>query len=125
MKVNLSDAEWKLMNPLWDHAPRTITELTSLVRRDTGWSKSTVITMLSRLEAKGAVRHEDGLRAKQYYPLIRREDTARAETESFLSRVYGGSLGLMMSAMVDSHALTEEDIAQLSAILDKAKEDAK
>ena len=125
MKVNLSDAEWKLMNPLWDHAPRTITELTALVRRDTGWSKSTVITMLSRLEAKGAVRHEEGLRAKQYYPLIRREDTARAETESFLSRVYGGSLGLMMSAMVDSHALTEEDIAQLSAILDKAKEDAR
>ena len=32
MKVNLSDAEWKLMNPLWDHAPRTIMELTALVR---------------------------------------------------------------------------------------------
>ena len=125
MKVNLSDAEWKLMNHLWDHAPRTIMELTALVRGDTGWSKSTVITMLSRLEGKGAVRHEEGLRAKQYYPLVRREDAARAETESFLSRVYGGSLGLMMSAMVDSHALTEEDIAQLSAILDKAKEDVK
>ena len=125
MKVHLSDGEWKLMNKLWDASPRTITELTAALRGDTGWSKNTVITMLSRLEAKGAVRHEDGLRAKQYYPLIRREDTARAETESFLSRVYGGSLGLMMSAMVDSHALTEEDIAQLSAILDKAKEDAK
>ena len=120
MKVNLSDAEWKLMNPLWDHAPRTITELTALVRGDTGWSKSTVITMLSRLEAKGAVRHEEGLRAKQYYPLIRREDAARAETESFLSRVYGGSLGLMMSAMVEKNALTENDIAELSAILEKA-----
>ena len=125
MSVSLGDAGCKLARPLWGHAPRTITELTGLVRGDTGWSKSTVITMLSRLEAKGAVRHEDGLRAKQYYPLIRREDTARAETESFLSRVYGGSLGLMMSAMVDSHALTEEDIAQLSAILDKAKEDAR
>ena len=125
MKVNLSDAEWKLMNPLWDQAPRTMMELTALVREDTGWSKSTVITMLSRLEAKGAVCHEEGQRAKQYYPLIRQEDAARAETESFLSRVYGGSLGLMMSAMVDSHALTEKDIAQLSAILDKAKEDVK
>ena len=125
MKINLSDSEWKLMNRLWDRAPMTIMELTAALREDTGWTKNTVITMLSRLEAKGAVRHEDGLRAKQYYPLIRREDTARAETESFLSRVYGGSLGLMMSAMVDSHALTEEDIAQLSAILDKAKEDAR
>ena len=125
MKINLSDSEWRLMNRLWDRSPMTITELTAALREDTGWTKNTIITMLSRLEAKGAVRHEEGLRAKQYYPLIRREDTARAETESFLSRVYGGSLGLMMSAMVDSHALTEEDIAQLSAILDKAKEDAR
>ena len=125
MKVHLSDGEWKLMNKLWDASPRTMMELTALVREDTCWCKSTVITMLSRLEAKGAVCHEEGQRAKQYYPLIRQEDAARAETESFLSRVYGGSLGLMMSAMVDSHALTEEDIAQLSAILDKAKEDAR
>ena len=125
MKITLSDGEWKLMNRLWDHAPRTITELVAALREETGWSKNTVITMLGRLEAKGAVRHEEGLRAKQYYPLIRREEAARAETESFLSRVDGGSLGLMMSAMVDSHALTEEDIAQLSAILDKAKEDGR
>ena len=120
MKITLSDGEWKLMNRLWDQAPLTIMELTAALREETGWTKNTVITMLSRLEAKGAVRHEEGLRAKQYYPLIRREDAARAETESFLSRVYGGSLGLMMSAMVDSRRLTPEDIAELSAILEKA-----
>ena len=120
MKVNLSDAEWKLMNPLWDRAPRTMMELTALVREDTGWSKSTVITMLSRLEAKGVVRYEEGVRAKQYFPTIDREDAARAETESFLSKVYGGSLGLMVSNLVESHALTEADIAELSAILEKA-----
>ena len=120
MKINLSDSEWKLMRHLWGHAPQTITELTAAVREDLGWSKNTVITMLSRLEAKGAVRHEEGGRAKQYYPVLRREDAARAETESFLSKVYGGSLGLMMSAMVESRRLTEADIAELSAILEKA-----
>ena len=52
--------------------------------------------------------------------LLRREDAARAETENFLSKVYGGSLGLMMSAMAQSKALTEEDIAELSAILERA-----
>ena len=76
--------------------------------------------MLSRLEAKGAVRHEEGRKAKRYYPALRREDAARDETESFLSKVYGGSLGLMMSAMVESRRLSESDIAELSAILDKA-----
>ena len=81
---------------------------------------TTVITMLARLEAKGAVRHEEGGRAKRYFPAVDREDAAAAETESFLSRVYGGSLGLMMSAMVESRQLTEADIAELSAILERA-----
>ena len=120
MNVSLSDGEWKLMNRLWEHAPRTITELTAALREETGWSKNTIITMLSRLEAKGAVTHTEGQRAKQYSPLILREDAAREETESFLSKVYGGSLGLMMSAMTQSKSLTEEDIAELSAILERA-----
>ena len=120
MKIDLSNSEWKLMRRLWDHSPRTITELTAALREETGWSKNTVITMLSRLEAKGAVRHEEGGRAKRYFPILRREDAARDETESFLSKVYSGSLGLMMSAMVESRQLTESDIAELSAILDKA-----
>ena len=120
MQVNLSDSEWKLMNRLWEQSPRTIMELTASLKEDTGWSKNTVITMLARLEAKGAVRHEEGGRAKRYAPLLRREDAARAETENFLSKVYGGSLGLMMSAMTQSKSLTEEDIAELSAILERA-----
>ncbi len=120
MKVNLSDSEWKLMRRLWERSPRTITELTAALQEETGWGKHTVITMLSRLEAKGAVRHEEGQRAKQYYPSLRQADAARAETESFLSKVYGGSLGLMMSAMVESRQLTEADIAELSAILEQA-----
>ena len=125
MRIDLSNSEWKLMRGLWDQAPRTITELTAALREETGWSKNTVITMLARLEAKGAVRHEAGERAKRYYPALRREDAVRDETESFLSKVYGGSLGLMMSAMVESRRLSEEDISELAAILDKAGGEAR
>ena len=120
MQMSLSDSEWKLMNHLWDAAPRTITELTAAVKDETGWSKNTVITMLSRLEAKGAVRHEEGLRAKRYFPAVERQAAARAETENFLSKVYGGNLGLMVSNLVESRKLSPEDIAELSAILEKA-----
>ena len=47
-KIHLSDGEWKLMNLLWDRAPQTITELIRALASDTGWSKHTVIKMLSR-----------------------------------------------------------------------------
>ena len=87
MKINLSDSEWKLMNHLWTSAPKTITELTAELREETGWSKNTVITMLSRLEAKGAVRHEAGLRAKRYFPSLRREDAADGHRSAALDQV--------------------------------------
>ena len=123
MKSILSDGEWKLMNHLWEKGRLTITQLTGELKEETGWGKHTVITMLSRLEAKGVVAHDETTQAKRYYPLLEKEEAAQAETSSFLDRVYGGKLGLMMSAMVDAQALTEEDIDELTAILENAKGD--
>ena len=124
MKVSLSDGEWKLMYKLWEEPSRTIAQLTAALQPETGWSKHTVITMLNRLEGKGAVEHDGGI-PKHYSPKLNQEDAARSETRSFLDKVYGGRLGLMMSAMVDSQTLTQEDIDELTAILENAKEGEK
>lgn len=120
--VQLSPGEWKLMEQLWAESPQTITRLTAALQPATGWGKHTVITMLNRLEAKGAVAHDGGHPAKRYSAVLKKEDAAQSETRSFLDKVYGGRLGLMMSAMVDSRALTQEDIDELTAILESAKE---
>ena len=124
MKIHLSDGEWKLMDRLWEDGPATITQLTHALEGDTGWSKHTIITMLSRLEAKGAVTHHEEGRAKEYAPLLPRQQAEEIAPRHFLDKVYGGSLGLMMSTLVDSRALTQEDIDQLSAILEQAKEES-
>ena len=79
MKTELSDGEWTLMKVLWESAPMTITQLTGAMKDRTGWSKHTIISMLSRLEAKGAVSHTSGERAKLYAPLLDRRDAAREE----------------------------------------------
>lgn len=119
-QISLSDGEWKLMNRLWEQSPMTIMELTAALRAETGWTKNTVITMLARLGAKGAVLCEQGERAKRYSPALERKDAARAETENFLGKVYGGSLGLLMAAMAESRGLSQADVAELSAILERA-----
>ena len=121
-KIGLSETEWKLMDELWEEPPKTITQLTRALEEDTGWGKNVIITMLKRLEAKGAVRHEEGERAKQFYPAVSREDTALEETRGFLNRVYSGSLGLMVDAMVNSRSLSDREIEELKEILKKAAE---
>ena len=121
--VNLSDGEWKLMNVLWDHAPCTITQLDEQLWEETGWSTHTIISMLTRLQSKGAVSYRMGTRAKQFYPTIDRLETQRQETKSFLSKLYGGSLGLMVNTLLEEKALTREELDELDAILKKAEEE--
>lgn len=118
--VSLSDGEWKIMNQLWEREG-TITELKNELSKETGWDKHIVITMLSRMEKKGAVAHRDGGRAKIFYPLVTREEVSMQETRGFLRKVYRGSLGMMVNAMVEDQALTEEEIQELYGILDQAK----
>ncbi len=118
--VSLSDGEWKIMNRLWERES-TITELKNDLSKETGWDKHIIITMLSRMEKKGAVAHRDGGRAKIFYPLVNREEVSMQETRGFLQKVYQGSLGMMINAMVEDQALSEEEIQELYGILDQAR----
>jgi len=124
-QINLSDGEWNIMNALWEAAPQTIMQLTAALEESTGWSKHTIITMLGRMEAKGAVRYEQGIKAKQYYPAVERTETVMNETESFLDKVYFGSLRLMVNTMVEKKNLSKDEINELYAILKKAEEEVK
>jgi len=123
MKTELSDGEWVLMKALWESAPMTITQLTAALKDSTGWTKHTIISMLSRLEAKRVVHYESNGRAKVYSPVLQREDAAKRETSHFLEKVFDGHLGVMLNAVMDSRPLTQADLDELSAILEKAKEE--
>lgn len=123
--VSLSDGEWKLMNSIWKTYPQTVTQLVAELKDDTSWSKHTIISMLTRLENKGAVKHEEGKRAKQFYPVINREDAQIEETQSFLERLYGGSLGVMVNTFVQEKGLSKSEIDELYSILKKAEEEQK
>jgi len=119
--IRLSEGEWKIMNLLWADAPRTIAQLVFALKEDTGWTKGTVFMMLSRLGEKGAVRFEEGGRSKLFYPTVKKEAAAHQETESFLSRVYGGSLSLLVASMAGQKALSSKEIGELYDILREAE----
>lgn len=116
-KVKLSDAEWKLMNELWEEPYLTITVLTERMKEVTGWDKHTIITMLGRMEKKGAVSYRQQGRAKEFYPIIGREKISEEETESFLERVYQGSLSLMLCQMMRREKLTAKEREELKRML--------
>ena len=120
--ITLTNAEWSVMECLWESSPKTGREITDQLERAEGWNRSTTLTLLSRLEAKGAVLSDTDGRKKTFSPLLRREDAALHEAEDFLSRVYKGSLSLMVSSLTKKKALPKEETDQLYAMLKKLEE---
>ena len=119
--VALSEAEWKVMEELWDRAPATGRELCERLEKRCGWNRSTTLTLLRRMEAKGAVAASQDGAVKTFTPLLRREEAALRETESFLSRVYHGSLSMMVSTLSQKQALSQKEIDELYALLKEAE----
>ena len=122
--TELSHSEWLVMEELWK-SPHTLMELVALLGDSVGWSKSTVATMVRRMEEKGIIGYRERGRAKEFYPILSRKTVTERETNSLLQRAYNGSLGLLVSAMASSRGLTQADIDELYEILRKAEEDAK
>ena len=124
-ELTLTHSEWNVLDCLWDRSPMTVMELVAALRERVGWAKSTTITTLRRMEDKGLVRAEVRGRTRHYFPAVDRARAVRRETRSFLDKVYRGSVGLMVSSMVQDQALSREEIDQLYEILRQAEEGRK
>ena len=119
---NLTPTEWHLMECLWEYAPRTGREAAEYMAQSQGWSRSTTLTLLRRMSAKGfiACREENGVNV--YSPLIARSEAVVRETDSFLSRVYRGSVSTLLSAVTQRQSLSRQEIDELYDIIRKAEE---
>lgn len=124
-KIQLSNAEWKIMDRLWEMPDLTIRQLTAGLEEDTGWDKHTIITLLGRMKKKGAVSYRQKGRAKEFYPLVSRREVSREETKSFLEKVYKGSLSMMVHSMVEDQSLSQEEIGELYEILRESERKGK
>lgn len=118
----LSTAEWHVMESLWEYSPKVGSRVVADLKDSVGWSRSTTLTMLKRMTDKGLIACEDGESMKTYRPLLERKEAVQKETESFLDRVYHGSLSMLLNHFVEKQSLSQEEIAELRRILDQANE---
>lgn len=116
-------SDWKVLERLWDESPQTLTQLVHTLSREVGWSKSTVATMVRRMEGKGLLRFEEGGgRARLIYPALTREEASRSETNGLIDKVFRGSPGLLMASLIEGGELSQGEIDELYAMLKKAEE---
>lgn len=107
------------MKVLWERSPRTANEIVEILEPLTGWNPRTIRTLLNRLLKKKALRFETAGREYLYAPSVEERECVRAESQSFLDRLFGGSLKPMLVSLLEHKDLSRREIDELRKILDE------
>ena len=111
----LFDSELKVMEPLWENGPQSAGELAKRLAASCGWNRNTTYTVIKKLVDKGAVARSDpGFLCT---PLVSREEVQRLETDSLISRLFGGSRTQFLSAFLSENDLTPAEADQLRELI--------
>lgn len=112
-KVTVSDAELEILEALWSaDTALNASEIRTRLGENKNWERTTVLTLIQRLLKKEVISQEK--REVYYYvPCIKREEYVKEETKNFVDKFFKGSSRNLAAALVNSEALTKEDIEEL------------
>ena len=115
----ISDAEWQVMKVFWKYGRLTANEVIEKFDGATSWKPRTIKTLLGRLVKKKAIAFNKDGRTNIYYPLVAENDCVKAESQSFLEKVFSGSLNVMFANFLEEEKLSAAEIEELKRILDQ------
>ena len=119
MPIQCTDAEWKILEVLWDRSPRTMSEIMKTLEPTMGWTRHTVITLLKRMQEKGTVAVDESGEVKRYSPLMTQEEASAQQTKKLLDHVFSGRASLLINHLVDSGEITLKEMDELMDIMRK------
>ncbi len=117
--TSLTAREREIMDIVYRHGQQTASEIRANLRRSP--SGQAVRTMLTRLEAKGVLRHKKQGNRFLYRPTVSQSWARRSALASLLATFFDGSPVKTVGAILDQHAtkLSEEEIRKLSSMIAK------
>ena len=120
--MKLAETEYRVMNLIWADEGISAKNLAEALGKSIGWSKTTTYTMVGRCVDKGLIRREE----PDYLcvPCLSRNDNTRAETDRLIDTEYGGSVDLLMTALIGQGRLSAGQLKALYETLDRMEDDA-
>jgi len=118
----ITNAEWKIMEILWDKPPMAPKEIVNALQAEK-WSYTTIMTLLSRLVKKKAVRIVPENSANHYQAAVDRQNCVKQETQLLLDKVFKGSMKDLIANFIDQEKLTKGEIDEIKSLLNRKNPD--
>lgn len=117
----ISDAEWDVMKIIWKYPYCTASEVIKALEDYKDWKPKTVKTLIRRLLEKQVLGYEVSGREYKYFSLVNEQECIKSESNSFLQRIYRGSIKALLLNYIEDNKLSKEDIEELTNILKERK----
>lgn len=119
----ITDSEWVVMKVLWEKSPLLNRDIIKSVSERSTWNNKTIETLLRRLVDKGAVGYNFvNSKVREYFPLVSHEECEKEESESFLKKVYDGSVSMLIAGLLKHQRVSKEELEKLKKLIDFDKE---
>lgn len=116
MQDKLFDSEAKVMEILWEHGPLSAKDVSRIAAETIGWNKNTTYTIIKKLETKGFLRRDEpGFLCTA---LVTRDEARKAEADTLLRKVFGGSRKALFSALLADEEISEDELTELRRLID-------
>lgn len=116
-ELRMGAIESRFADIIWENEPVPSPELVKLAERELNWKKSTTYTVLKRLCERGIFQNRGGVVTS----LISRQDFYAVQSEKFVEETFSGSLPAFLAAFTTRKKLSEEEIAELQALIDQSR----
>lgn len=115
--MQISEAESRVMEVLWERGSCTAEEVFQALAQDTGWQEATVKTLLNRLLKKGALDAAQEGRRYRYRPQLVREDYLLSESRGLLNRLFDGRVAPLVAHFSLHGKLSQRDVEELRRLI--------
>jgi BlaI family penicillinase repressor len=120
-KYDLTEGEWAILQAVWDNQPCAAPTVQEALQSEKAWAYSTVKTMMDRMADKGLLKTERIRNLILYRSAITRKEAQNSEIMRAVKRAFDGALTPMMQFLLDSNKLSEDQLAELEAMIKSRK----
>jgi len=121
--MKLTEAEWQIMNALWQKHPATARQVMDRLPGEVKWAYTTIKTMLTRLVEKRAVGEVKEGNTSVYEPRVSQQKARLSAFRSLLDQAFDGAIAPLVHFLTEEEQLTAEEKAELRAILEGEAEE--
>ena len=123
--VELTEAEWSVIKAVWDAEPCTATLLQEKLLKPTGWTYSTVRTLMDRMTAKGLLTAKKEGRFTVFRSAVSRAQAQHGELCYALTHAFNGALTPMVQCLLENNEVDAQELASIEALIKAHKKAAK